>query len=58
MSQVRGEKTLRLAMLLHDMGKPQTKTTDEKGVDHFHGHAQVSAKLAKGILRRLKLLFL
>ena len=54
MRQVRGEKTLRLAMLLHDMGKPQTKTTDEKGVDHFHGHAQVSAKLAKGILRRLK----
>ena len=40
-------------MLLHDIGKPQMKTTDEKG-DHFKGHAKVSADIALEILKRLK----
>lgn len=47
-------KFLRLAMLFHDFGKACTKTTDEEGIDHFHGHAAVSADMAKKILRRLK----
>lgn len=51
---VEQDKTLRLSMLFHDMGKPETRTTDENGIDHFHGHAAVSAELAKKILRRLK----
>ena len=29
-------------------------TTDEQGIDHFHGHAKVGAEMANGILRRLK----
>lgn len=29
------EKTLRLALLFHDMGKAKTRTTDQDGVDHF-----------------------
>ena len=41
-------------MLLHDIGKPVCKSTDEKGVDHFYGHPVVSAKLADQILRALK----
>ncbi|MCR5792511.1 MAG: CCA tRNA nucleotidyltransferase [Lachnospiraceae bacterium] len=41
-------------MLLHDAGKPEMKTTDFAGIDHFKGHAEVSAKLAHNILRRLK----
>ena len=45
---------LRLAGLLHDLGKPSTKTTDEKGRDHFHGHPEVSEKIARKVLRRLK----
>lgn len=49
-----GLKFLRLAMLFHDFGKACTKTTDENGIDHFHGHAAVSADMAKKILRRLK----
>jgi tRNA nucleotidyltransferase (CCA-adding enzyme) len=47
-------KELRLAMLFHDFGKACTKTTDEDGIDHFHGHAAVSADLARSILKRLK----
>lgn len=48
------DKVLRLTMLLHDIGKPVLKTTDEQGVDHFHGHAQESARMADRILRGLK----
>jgi len=46
--------TLRLAMLLHDIGKPACKSTDEQGIDHFYGHPAVSAKLADEMLRALK----
>ena len=45
---------LRLTMLLHDMGKPALKTTDEDGVDHFKGHSAESVRLAGDILKRLK----
>lgn len=52
--EIEGDKVLRLAMLFHDFGKPETKTTDQEGIEHFHGHALVSAKMAKGIMKRLK----
>ena len=45
---------LRLAALLHDIGKPDTFTLDENGAGHFYGHAEVSAKLADNILRTLR----
>lgn len=51
---VEPDKALRLAALLHDIGKPQTHTRDEQGVDHFHGHGDAGAEMADGILRRLK----
>ncbi|MEG1846878.1 MAG: CCA tRNA nucleotidyltransferase [Lachnospiraceae bacterium] len=54
METVRKDKLLRLAVLLHDIGKPNTKTTDPEGIDHFYGHAAVGQKLTKQILRRLK----
>ena len=47
-------RDLRLAMLLHDIGKPACKSTDEQGIDHFYGHPAVSAKLADEMLRALK----
>jgi tRNA nucleotidyltransferase (CCA-adding enzyme) len=50
----RPDRVLRLAMLLHDFGKPACKTTDEEGIDHFHGHQEISAQMANDILRRLK----
>lgn len=52
--QVPPDKVLRLTMLLHDIGKPVCRTTDEKGQDHFHGHSAVGEKMAREILRRLK----
>ena len=48
------DKIIRLAMLLHDIGKPQVKTTDEKGIDHFKTHAVVSADISKNVLKRFK----
>ena len=45
---------LRLTMLLHDIGKPACKSTDENEIDHFYGHPAVSAKLADQMLRALK----
>ena len=47
------DKVLRLAVLFHDFGKPQARTTVD-GVDHFHGHARISAEMTGRILRRLK----
>lgn len=43
---------LRLTMLLHDIGKPSCKSTDENGIDHFYGHPAVSANLADQMLRK------
>ena len=45
---------LRLTMLLHDIGKPATRTTDSYGVNHFYNHYKVSADMSREILRRLK----
>ncbi len=45
---------LAYSALLHDVAKPLCHTTDEKGIDHFYGHGEKGAKLARGILRRLK----
>ena len=46
---------LRLAMLLHDIGKPLVKKTDENGIDHFKTHQFRSAELAQRITADLKL---
>jgi len=41
-------------MLFHDLGKARTRTTDEKGIDHFYGHVEESAKIADYIMKRLR----
>lgn len=51
---VPAEPVYRLAMLLHDSGKPEKKTTDENGIDHFIGHLLVSRDIAEKVLLRLK----
>lgn len=45
---------LRLAALLHDVGKPASFTMDENGRGHFRGHAKLSSQMANEILLRLK----
>jgi tRNA nucleotidyltransferase (CCA-adding enzyme) len=47
-------KTLRWTMLLHDIGKGYTKTTDESNRSHFYGHVEKSVQLSENILNRLK----
>lgn len=54
LKNIPNDKVLRLTMLFHDMGKVHTKTVDEAGVNHFHGHNYVSEKIARSILTRLK----
>lgn len=44
---------LRLAMLLHDIGKPLCFTLGEDGQGHFRGHARKSVELTHTILTRL-----
>ncbi len=44
----------RLALMLHDIGKPIVKTTDESGVDHFYEHEKESANLAWNWMREYK----
>ncbi len=43
------------ALLLHDLGKPSTKTTDTHGLDHFKGHPKVSAQIARRVVKALKM---
>jgi len=49
------DAVLRLAALLHDVAKPDAKTTDEQGVDHFKGHDAAGVLLADEILTRLRI---
>ena len=40
---------LKMAALLHDIGKPFSYQDEE--VRHFHGHPEVSSKMSENILR-------
>jgi len=48
------DKVYRVAMLLHDIGKPATLKIDEDGITHFHGHNVVGEEMARKILQRLR----
>ncbi len=45
---------VRLAVLLHDIGKPRTFFRDEQGIGHFYGHPAVSEELAREALHALR----
>lgn len=51
---IKSDDTLRLVMLLHDIGKPEMMTQDENGIMHFKKHQFAGANKAKTILERLK----
>lgn len=50
---VEPDRVMRLAVLFHDMGKPECKTVTD-GVDHFYGHPEAGEEIAAKVLRRLK----
>ena len=54
MEAIPPDKVLRLAMLLHDIGKPQTMVIDEDGISHNQGHSELGETMARDILRRLR----
>ncbi len=48
---------LPVALLLHDAGKPSTRTQEEGGAEakiRFIGHEQVSAKIARRVMQRFR----
>lgn len=45
--------SVKMALLLHDIGKPECYTVDENG-GHFHGHSVNSMRIAKDVMMRLK----
>ena len=48
------DSNIRMALLLHDIGKPETAKFDEKGEMHFKCHAAVSCEIADKILTDLR----
>ncbi|NLP26753.1 MAG: HD domain-containing protein [Clostridiales bacterium] len=53
-SRASQNREVRLAMLLHDSGKPACFTLDDKGFGHFINHAKLSAEFARKALKRLR----
>ncbi|HOO25129.1 MAG TPA: HD domain-containing protein [Clostridiales bacterium] len=53
-SVVKAEPHLRMAMLLHDLGKPSTFKLDENDKGTFENHAEVGADIALEVLQRLR----
>ncbi len=51
---VEPDKVLRLAMLFHDIGKPQTLTVDADGTTHNKKHPLEGEKITRKVMRRLK----
>lgn len=49
------ELIIRLAVLFHDIGKPDSFSLDEKGKGHFYGHATKSVDITKEIFNRLNI---
>lgn len=45
--------SIKMALLLHDIGKPECYTENETG-GHFYGHSVPSMRIAKDILERLR----
>lgn len=54
LTEAKSPLLLRLAVLLHDIGKPITKSIGDDGRVHFYGHEDAGAEIARGLLARLK----
>ena len=53
LDRARGDAVLKLAVLLHDIGKPET-AAGPPGEHTFYGHEQASAQMAEAVCQRLK----
>ncbi len=51
---VGADKVMRLGMLFHDIGKPQTLTIDPDGTTHNKRHPYEGEKITRKVMRRLK----
>ena len=49
-----GDLTLRMAALLHDIGKPATRDFHDDGKVTFHGHDHIGARMARKRLEALR----
>lgn len=54
MKNVKADKVLRLSVLFHDIGKPDTLSVDEEGVYHFYGHPELGMEMTRKVMKRLK----
>jgi putative nucleotidyltransferase with HDIG domain len=48
------DEAVRLAALLHDIGKPATAKLDERGIWTFYNHEKVSEKMTRALMFRLR----
>ena len=48
------ELIVKLAVLLHDIGKPHSYQDGNNGIRHFKGHGRVSADMADEIMKRMR----
>ena len=55
MQGVEPSRMMRYAAFFHDIAKPECRTTDENGRDHFKKHAIIGADRSKEIMKRLKM---
>ena len=53
--EISAKEVLKLASLIHDIGKPLTKELDKNGNVHFINHEKISADIAEKLCRRLRL---
>lgn len=53
-SNIPCDSILRWTMLLHDIGKPDTISTDSNGINHFYMHQKVGMEKADKLLQRLR----
>lgn len=48
------DPAVRLALLFHDLGKPDCASFDERGDGHFYGHGEAGAAICRAALKRLR----
>ena len=48
------DRNIRMAALLHDVGKPSVFSVGDDGVGNFYGHSEKSVEIAENVLKRLK----